>query len=43
MSLVQEVMAGCRGLLLLDAYRRGGAPGTFYFLEPELPDLNGLD
>lgn len=43
MSLVQEVMAGCRGLLLLDAYRRGGAPGTLYFLEPELPDLNGLD
>lgn len=43
MGLVQEVMAGCRGLLLLDAYRRGGAPGTLYLIEPRLPDVDSLD
>jgi len=43
MSLIQEVMAGCHGLLVLDAYRKGGSPGTLYLLEPQLPALDGLD
>lgn len=43
MSLIQEVMAGCQRLLILDAYRKGEAPGTLYLLEPQLPDLASLD
>lgn len=43
MGLVHEAMDGCRALLLLDAYRRGGAPGQLYLLEPELPELGKLD
>jgi hydrogenase maturation protease len=43
MSLVQEAMGGCDALLLLDAHRSGGAPGTLRLLEPSLPDLSGLD
>lgn len=43
MSLVQEAAAGCRALLLLDAYQKGGVPGTLYLLKPESPDLHALD
>lgn len=43
MSLVQEAMTGCRALLILDAFHRGGTPGELYLLEPELTDLAGLD
>ena len=43
MSLVQEAMTGCAALLILDAFRRGGAPGDLYLLEPELTDFSGLD
>lgn len=43
MSLVQEVMNGCHALLLLDSYGKGEAPGTLYLLQPQLPDLTGLD
>lgn len=43
MSLVQELMLGYDALVLLDAYEKGGKPGTLYFLEPELPDLSHLD
>ena len=43
MCLVQEVMAGCDALLLLDAHHSGAAPGTLRLLEPLLPDLSGLD
>lgn len=43
MSLIQEIMAGYQALLLLDACKRGGETGRIYLLEPELPDLNGLD
>jgi len=42
MSIVQEA-AGCSALLVLDAYRNGGLPGTLYLLEPQLPDLSALD
>jgi hydrogenase maturation protease len=43
MSLVQEVMSGFDAVLLLDAHRSGGPPGTVRLLEPTLPDLSGLD
>ena len=43
MSLVQELMQGYDALLLLDAHRGGGTPGTVRLLEPTLPDLSGLD
>jgi hydrogenase maturation protease len=38
-ALVQELMDGYDAVLVLDAVRRGGAPGTLYLLEPDLPDL----
>lgn len=43
MSLVQELMQGYDGVLLLDAHATGGAPGTLRLLEPVLPDLSALD
>ena len=43
MSIVQELMLGYDAVLLLDAHRSGGAPGTVRLLEPTLPDLSGLD
>ena len=43
MSLIQETMAGCDALLIVDAYERGDPPGTLYFLKVELPDLTHLD
>lgn len=43
MSLIQEAMAGCDALLIVDAYARGGTPGHLYFLEVELPSLAHLD
>ena len=42
MSLVQELLDPFEGLILLDAFDRGGAPGQIYVLEPSLPDLSGL-
>lgn len=43
MSIVQELMLGYDAVLLLDAHRGGGAPGTVRLLEPTLPDLSALD
>ena len=43
MSLVQELMQGYDAVLLLDAHRGGGPPGTLRLLEPTLPDLSALD
>jgi len=43
MSLVQELMYGYDAVLVLDAHRSGGSPGTVRLLEPTLPDLSGLD
>ncbi len=37
--LVQELLNGYDVLLIVDAVDRGGAPGTIYLLEPEVPDL----
>ena len=35
-ALLQELMAGCDGLVLVDAVDRGGEPGTVYVIEPEV-------
>lgn len=43
MGLVQELMTGYHGVLVLDAYVSGCAPGTVRLLEPQLPDLSALD
>ena len=37
-ALLQELMAGCDGLVLIDAVDRGAAPGTVFLLEPEVPE-----
>jgi hydrogenase maturation protease len=38
-SLVHELLSGYNVLLIVDALDRGGAPGTIYLLEPQVPDL----
>lgn len=35
-ALLQELMAGCDGLVLIDAVERGAAPGTLFVLEPDV-------
>ena len=35
-ALLQELMVGCAGLVLVDAVDRGAAPGTVFVLEPEV-------
>jgi len=35
-ALLQELMAGCAGLVLIDAVDRGAAPGTVFVLVPEV-------
>ena len=35
-ALLQELMAGCDGLVLIDAVDRGAAPGTVFVLEPDV-------
>jgi hydrogenase maturation protease len=35
-ALLQELMVGCDGLILIDAVDRGAAPGTVFVLEPEV-------
>ena len=35
-ALLQEIMAGCDGLILIDAVDRGAPPGTVFVLEPEV-------
>ncbi len=37
-ALLQELMAGCDGLVLIDAVDRGAPPGTVFVLEPEVGD-----
>jgi hydrogenase maturation protease len=41
-ALVQELLDGWPRLLVVDAVRRGGAPGTLYLLEPHVPDPSSL-
>jgi hydrogenase maturation protease len=35
-ALLQELMVGCGGLVLIDAVDRGAPPGTVFVLEPEV-------
>jgi len=35
-ALLQELMAGCSGLVLVDAVERGAAPGTVFLIHPEI-------
>jgi hydrogenase maturation protease len=35
-ALLQELMAGCDGFVLIDAVDRGAAPGTLFELAPEV-------
>ena len=37
-ALLQELMAGCDGLILIDACDRGAAPGTVFVLVPEVSE-----
>ncbi len=38
-AVVQELLDGYDALIVIDAVRRGGEPGTLYLLEPEVDDL----
>ena len=40
--LVQELMRGYDGLLLFDAFDRGGDPGEIWLLKPDLPDIEAM-
>ncbi len=35
-ALLQELMVGCSGLILIDAVERGAPPGTVFYIEPEI-------
>jgi hydrogenase maturation protease len=37
-ALLQELLAGCDGLVLIDAVDRGEAPGTVFVIEPQVLD-----
>jgi hydrogenase maturation protease len=37
-ALLQELLAGCDGFVLVDAVDRGAAPGTLFELAPEVSD-----
>jgi hydrogenase maturation protease len=41
-TLVQELLDGYDGLIVLDTVDRGGDPGTLYFFEPEVEDLESI-
>ncbi len=37
-ALLQELMAGCGGLILVDAVDQGEAPGTVILMRPDVPE-----
>lgn len=37
-ALLQELLAGCEGLILIDAIDRGERPGTVFVIQPEVLD-----
>jgi hydrogenase maturation protease len=41
LDLAYELMRGYDALILLDASRQGGEPGTLYVIEPSMDDLAG--
>ena len=40
LDLAYEVMRGYHGLILIDASRQGGEPGTLYVLEPDPDEID---
>lgn len=38
MALLQELMTGSDGLIVVDAVDRGAAPGTVFVIEPDVDD-----
>ena len=41
LDLAYEIMRGYDALVLIDASRQGGEPGTLYVLEPDMEELTG--
>lgn len=41
-ALVQELLAGCDGLVVVDAVDRGASPGTVFAIEPEIADYDNV-
>jgi hydrogenase maturation protease len=41
LDLAYELMRGYDALVVLDASRQGGEPGTLYVLEPDMEELSG--
>ncbi len=37
-ALLQEILGGCDGLVLIDAIDRDAAPGTVFVIEPQVDD-----
>lgn len=37
-ALLQELMVGCSGLIVIDAVERGALPGTLFYIEPEIEE-----
>ena len=37
-ALLQELLAGCEGLVLIDAMDRGAPPGTVFVIEPDVAE-----
>ena len=37
-ALLQELMAGCNGLILIDAVDQGEAPGSVVLMRPDVPE-----
>ena len=41
-ALLQELMVGCDGLVLIDAMDRGAQPGTVFVLEPDVAETEHI-
>lgn len=41
-ALLQEILVGCDGLIVVDAVDRGAAPGTVFAIEPEVADYDNV-
>ena len=41
-ALLQEIMSGCDGLVIVDAVDRGAAPGTVFVIDPEVQEYDNV-
>lgn len=41
-ALLQEIMAGCDGLVIVDAVDRGAEPGTVFVVVPEIEEYDNV-